>query len=257
MRDPGPVMPGRRPTVWRSATPASRSLSDVTFALSAGADRGRARTQRRRQDDALSGAARRARAARGDGRRATALRRRPADRALAAGLPGQRARRRADGRDLARCRGGAGPAAPSAAAARAALDAVGLADRADAHLRRALRRPAPARARRARARAGRAAWCCSTSRSAGSTRRAPSASRRCSPSSPPTAARCSSRRTTSSRSRRWDRVLCLNGRQIAFGAPAEVAHARRARGDLRRRDRRRCPAGAGRGVLPAHHHHHH
>ncbi len=54
----------------------------------------------------------------------------------------------------------------------------------------------------------------------------------------------------------WDRVLCLNGRQIAFGAPAEVltrdvleATYGGAIVEL--------PGGAGRGVLPAHHHHHH
>ena len=54
----------------------------------------------------------------------------------------------------------------------------------------------------------------------------------------------------------WDRVLCLNGRQLAFGAPAEVltrdvleATYGGAIVEL--------PGGEGRGVLPAHHHHHH
>ena len=38
--------------------------------------------------------------------------------------------------------------------------------------------------------------------------------------------------------RAWDRVLCLNGRQVAFGPPESRAHARGPRGHLRRRDRR-------------------
>ncbi|MEJ7797877.1 MAG: hypothetical protein WKF42_05195 [Solirubrobacteraceae bacterium] len=53
--------------------------------------------------------------------------------------------------------------------------------------------------------------------------------------------------------RRWDRVLCLNGRQIAFGVPREV---------LSRDVLEATYGGAivelpgehGRGVLPAHHH---
>ena len=51
--------------------------------------------------------------------------------------------------------------------------------------------------------------------------------------------------------RGFDRVLCLNGRQIAFGAPGR-ADARRARGDLRRRDRRgrRRRGQPARGILP-------
>jgi len=55
--------------------------------------------------------------------------------------------------------------------------------------------------------------------------------------------------------RRWDRVLCLNGEQIAFGVPAEVltrdvleATYGGAIVDL--------PGGQGRGLLPAHHHGH-
>ena len=71
------------------------------------------------------------------------------------------------------------------------------------------------------------------------------------------AARCSSPPTTSSRRARWDRVLCLNRRQIAFGAPGDVLTRERARGDLRRpTSSRSCADGARRGVLPAHHHHH-
>ena len=41
--------------------------------------------------------------------------------------------------------------------------------------------------------------------------------------------------------RRFERVLCLHRRQVAFGAPAEVLERRRAAGDLRRR------AGRARG----------
>ena len=60
---------------------------------------------------------------------ARALRRRAADRALAAGLPGQRARRRADGRDLA-LPWWRRPGRAERRAARAALDAVGLGEQA-------------------------------------------------------------------------------------------------------------------------------
>ena len=55
--------------------------------------------------------------------------------------------------------------------------------------------------------------------------------------------RCSSPPTTSSRPRAWDRVLCLNGRQVAFGAPGEVLTPRGARGDLRRRRSSTLPGG--------------
>jgi ABC-type Mn2+/Zn2+ transport system ATPase subunit len=55
--------------------------------------------------------------------------------------------------------------------------------------------------------------------------------------------------------RRWDTVLCVNGRQIAVGAPAAVldvpvleATYGGAIVEL--------PDGSGRAVLPAHHHHH-
>jgi ABC-type Mn2+/Zn2+ transport system ATPase subunit len=54
--------------------------------------------------------------------------------------------------------------------------------------------------------------------------------------------------------RRWDLVLCLNGRQVAFGRPGEVL------------DRAALEAtyggaiveipGGGAGILPPHHHHH-
>jgi ABC-type Mn2+/Zn2+ transport system ATPase subunit len=61
--------------------------------------------------------------------------------------------------------------------------------------------------------------------------------------------------------RRWDRVLCLNGRQLAFGVPAttlsvevlaatyggELVTLPSADGD---------PAGAARAILPPHHHGH-
>src|SRR6478672_2692737 len=115
---------------------------------------GRPRPQRRRQDDAVRGPARRAAPAGGRRRRAGALRRRRPDRALAAGLPGQRPRRRADGRDRA----------PAVVAAPGPRRAPGRARRARRrrprrrrrrHFRRPLRWPAPARAGGARARPGR------------------------------------------------------------------------------------------------------
>ena len=77
----------------------------------------------------------------------------PADRARAARLPGLRARRRADGR--LQPHAVLPPARPRAGRARA-LARVGLEDAGGRALRRALRRPAPARADRPRARAGRA-----------------------------------------------------------------------------------------------------
>ena len=39
--------------------------------------------------------------------------------------------------------------------------------------------------------------------------------------------------------RRWERVLCLNGRQVAFGPAADVLTAEVLEADLRRDDRRR------------------
>jgi manganese/zinc/iron transport system ATP- binding protein len=53
--------------------------------------------------------------------------------------------------------------------------------------------------------------------------------------------------------RRWERVLCLNRRQIAFGTPDEVL----GRGTLEQTYGGAIvdlPGDAGRGVLPAHHH---
>jgi len=60
-----------------------------------------------------------------------------------------------------------------------------------------------------------------------------------------------------SKARRWDLVLCLTRRQVAFGPPEPTLTVPGARGDLRRRDRRpapRAPAAGARAVLPAHHH---
>lgn len=53
----------------------------------------------------------------------------------------------------------------------------------------------------------------------------------------------------------WDRVLCLNGRQIAFGPPGEVLD----RGVLEATYGGHIveiPGKPGQGVLPPHHHHH-
>ena len=54
--------------------------------------------------------------------------------------------------------------------------------------------------------------------------------------------------------RGWDSVLCLNRRQVAFGPPDATLHRARARGHLRRRDRRAAGRRA-RAVVPPHHHH--
>jgi ABC-type Mn2+/Zn2+ transport system ATPase subunit len=55
--------------------------------------------------------------------------------------------------------------------------------------------------------------------------------------------------------RRWDRVLCVNGRQVAFGLPAEVL----TREVLEETYGEAIVAlpGAGPAIMPAHHHHHH
>ncbi len=54
--------------------------------------------------------------------------------------------------------------------------------------------------------------------------------------------------------RAWDKVLCLNRRQIAFGPPLEVLTRETIEatygGEIIE-----LPGGAGRGVLPPHHHH--
>ena len=47
--------------------------------------------------------------------------------------------------------------------------------------------------------------------------------------------------------RGWDSVLCLNRRQVAFGPPEATLHRARARGHLRRRDRRAAGRRAARG----------
>ena len=83
------------------------------------------------------------------------LRHGPADRALAARLPGlARSTWRRWERSRA-CPGGGGPGRAERAAAREALERVGLGRARRGDLRRALRRPAPARADRPRARPGR------------------------------------------------------------------------------------------------------
>jgi manganese/iron transport system ATP-binding protein/manganese/zinc/iron transport system ATP- binding protein len=55
--------------------------------------------------------------------------------------------------------------------------------------------------------------------------------------------------------RRWDTVLCVNGRQIAVGPPAQaldllVLEATYGGAIVE------LPGGGGRAILPAHHHHH-
>ena len=90
-------------------------LGGVDFAVAAGRDRRRARAQRRRQDDAVPRAAGRAAVPDRRGGAGGAAGVRAADRGRAARLPGQRARRRADGRLRAHAvvpaRGARGPGA--------------------------------------------------------------------------------------------------------------------------------------------------
>jgi ABC-type Mn2+/Zn2+ transport system ATPase subunit len=56
--------------------------------------------------------------------------------------------------------------------------------------------------------------------------------------------------------RRWERVLCLNGRQIAFGPAAEVLTAR-ALEETYGAAIVEIPGHPDHGILPAHHHHEH
>ena len=73
----------------------------------------------------------------------------------------------------------------------------------------------------------------------------------CSASCATRAARCSWPRTTSTRRASWDRVLCLHGRQVAFGKPGADAHAGGAARDLRRgADRARGRRRGGRRRPP-------
>ena len=225
---------------WPAATAARPSSSDVTFEAGARPVGVRARTQRRRQDHPVPRPARRARAARRQRRgRAAAPGLRRADRPHPARLPGQRARRGADGRARAR---------PLVAAA------------------------AARRARRRRARRSSASGSRTRPTSASASSRAASASARCSParSCRTRPCCCSTSRCPASTpparqliervfgelraegrtllvathdvesARSYDLVLCLNRRQVAFGAPAPTLDARDARGDLRpRADRAR------------------
>jgi ABC-type Mn2+/Zn2+ transport system ATPase subunit len=60
---------------------------------------------------------------------------------------------------------------------------------------------------------------------------------------------------------RWDRVLCLNRRQVAFGPPertltAAVLEATHAGAIVTLPGDRRSPAGTRRAILPAAHHEH-
>ena len=155
MPDRGDLTPRRRPRAWPPATARAPVLSDVSFALHAGErmgvlgpNGGGKTTLFRVLLGELAPVA-------GTLRGARALRRRAADRALAAGLPGQRARRRAHGLDLdAAVVAAPGPRAAPRGARGARSGRAGRAGRRD--LRRPLGRPAPARAGGPGARAGRA-----------------------------------------------------------------------------------------------------
>jgi manganese/iron transport system ATP-binding protein/manganese/zinc/iron transport system ATP- binding protein len=55
--------------------------------------------------------------------------------------------------------------------------------------------------------------------------------------------------------RRWERVLCLNGRQVAFGPAADVLSAEVLE-ETYGATIVTVPGLPGRGIVPAHHHHH-
>ena len=212
-----------RPRAGRRLRRAARCSASVDFEAGPGRARVRARPQRRRQDHALPGAHRRARAARRDRSRSAAPPglRRP-DRAHAPRLPGERARRGADGRARRAGAGGCRPAAPTATPPARRSARVGLDDQAEHPLRRALRRPAPARARspaRSSGLAGAAARRAARRRRPRQRRADHDA---CSPSCATRAARCWCPPTTWRARAHFDLVLCLNRRQVAFGPPAEV-----------------------------------
>ncbi len=121
--------------------------------------------------------------------------------------------------------------------ARAALARVGLEERRGHSLRRALRRPAPTGADRPRARAGRAGAAAGRAARRGRSGQRRAHRRPVRRARAPRAAPCWLPRTTSRAPRAFDQVLCLNRRQVAFGAAGPGAPARGARGDLRQRDR--------------------
>ena len=176
------------------------------------------------------------------------------DRAHAARLPRERARRRAHGL--------AGPRALVAAAAARRPRRRARRPRARRArgprrrpLRRAVRRPAPARAARPRARPGRPRCCCSTSRSPASTPPARSGSRRCSRE-----LRAEGRTLLVSThdvdsARAFDRVLCLNRRQVAFGPPRALTATRSRRPTGARSSCSTTSRRPGRAVAVQHHEH--
>ena len=134
----------RRRTGWRSGYGGEPGAQRGGVRGAAGHRRVRARPERRRQDHPLPRAHRRARPLAGSVEVAGRPGLRGADRAHPARLPGERARRGADGRAGSGPLVAAGRARADATAAAAALARVGLADRGAHALRRALRRPAPA-----------------------------------------------------------------------------------------------------------------
>ena len=124
------------------------------------------------------------------------------------------------------------------------------------HLRRPLRRPAPARAGRPRARAGRRPWCCSTSPSPAWTRqrRAPRGAARAAGRRGPRAADRHPRRRPGARA---GTACCASTAARSPSArPPTSLTARRARGDLRRRRSSTLPGDGSHAVLPPHHHGH-
>ena len=202
-------------------------------------------------------AARRARArSRGTLRVARPLRRRAADRALAPRLSRSRALDVALMGALSRLPWWRRPGPARARAAREALDAVGLARRGRRDVRRALRRPAPARADRPRARAGRARAAArrAVHRPRRAERRAPrAAARRLAARGPRAADRHPRRRAGAP----------LGPRALPQRPPGRVRRAaetvltpRGARGDLRRRASSSCPAATGGHADPATDHEH-
>ena len=117
-------------------------------------------------------------------------------------------------------------------------------------------RAASASACWSRARSCRTRGCsCSTSPSPGSTRRAPSASRRCSATLAGEGRGVLIATHDVEQARGWDTRAVPQRPPGRLRAARRDAAPRRARGDLRRRDRRAARAASCARVLPPHHHH--
>src|SRR5215213_8620969 len=233
--------PGCRGRLWQRAGTERRDVHRQPRR----ADR-RPRPQRRRQDDALSRSPPRAAPITRHAHHDRPLRQRPPDRALPPRLPRQRARRRTDGDDpRSRVVAAPDPHRPRRRARRAEARRPRRPRR--AHVRRAVGRAAPACADRASARAERAGP---------AARRAVHRPRH-DECRPPGGAAARARPRRPSRHDRHARPRAgasLGSRPVRQRPPDRVrgpsrdAHARRARADVRRRDRDASRRGPGRAA---------